>query len=361
MICDAKNHKYFDLKEKKVFLDVDYCKNTLIRYQKVVRLFNVNLIRYLQLVQNVVDCNHYLKSYDMNFFDSNKIELMNDTEICLNNLNSKSFLRSCKGTCEQLKLSKVNTLIEGDFEFIVDAINLFEKFFDFKESGNFISMKLRMFFKKYVISRKLTKKNRRKFLKLSQHYHEVSQAEKGYKKVRKLIKATSERKLKQTGDQKEIKTNSKNDKENKKERILAAKKKKKAKGARLIYNKELYNFYNEITLSPQTKKEYVYHIVKPPTDIDKLSKVYLKTNGIDPLDYLGKTSFKMNHNTFYKMIFSYRKCDKVDSNLIFFLADFTTKTRKIMIGDLQKIFKPRPRAKGKKSRLLAGTGKLNLE
>lgn len=48
-------------------------------------------------------------------------------------------------------------MIEGDFEFLIDAVNLFEKFYDFKESGNFISMKLRMFFKKFLIPRKLNK------------------------------------------------------------------------------------------------------------------------------------------------------------------------------------------------------------
>jgi len=48
-------------------------------------------------------------------------------------------------------------LIEGDFEFLIDAINLFEKFYDYKESGNFISMKLRLFFKKFLIPRKLNR------------------------------------------------------------------------------------------------------------------------------------------------------------------------------------------------------------
>lgn len=56
-----------------------------------------------------------------------------------------------------MNISKINWLIEGDFEFLIDAINLFEKFYDFKESGNFISMKLRMFFKKFLIPRKLDK------------------------------------------------------------------------------------------------------------------------------------------------------------------------------------------------------------
>lgn len=65
------------------------------------------------------------------------------------------FKKKCKNVCKLLNVSKINWLIEGDFEFLIDAINLFEKFFENKESGNFISMKLRLFFKKFLIPRKL--------------------------------------------------------------------------------------------------------------------------------------------------------------------------------------------------------------
>ena len=64
-------------------------------------------------------------------------------------------MKSCQKTCENIQLSKINYLIEGDYEFLIDSINLFEKFFTFKEKGNFISMNLRMFFKKFIIPRKL--------------------------------------------------------------------------------------------------------------------------------------------------------------------------------------------------------------
>lgn len=76
---------------------------------------------------------------------------------CLKSVSSPiEFKKNCKNVCSKLNISKINWLIEGDFEFMIDAINLFEKFFEFKESGNFISMKLRMFFKKFLIPRKLT-------------------------------------------------------------------------------------------------------------------------------------------------------------------------------------------------------------
>ena len=86
------------------------------------------------------------------------------TKKCLDRINSKKFMDFCRPVCNLLLLSKINYYIEGDFEFIVDAVNLFEKFYEFKESGKFVSMKLRMFFKKFVIPRKLDKnKDRAKF------------------------------------------------------------------------------------------------------------------------------------------------------------------------------------------------------
>ena len=75
-----------------------------------------------------------------------------------------NFIKYCKPTCERIKFSKVTEIVDGDYEFIIDAVNLFEKFFEFKETGNFISMKLRLFFKKFVIPRKLTKKKKARFL-----------------------------------------------------------------------------------------------------------------------------------------------------------------------------------------------------
>ena len=72
--------------------------------------------------------------------------------MCLKSLSSPIlFKKNCKNICKQLNVSKINSFIEGDFEFIIDAVNIFEKFYENRESGNFISMKLRMFFKKFMV------------------------------------------------------------------------------------------------------------------------------------------------------------------------------------------------------------------
>lgn len=96
----------------------------------------------------------------MSFFEKSKDILSQETNKCLKSVASPVlFKKNCKNVCKVLNVSKINWLIEGDFEFLIDAINLFEKFFDYKESGNFISMKLRLFFKKFLIPRKLKKQD----------------------------------------------------------------------------------------------------------------------------------------------------------------------------------------------------------
>lgn len=110
--------------------------------------------------------------------------------------------------------------------------------------------------------------------------------------------------------------------------------KKIKKTARLVYNKELYNFYNEISVAPPKEKKHIYKISLPPVDIDKFMKVYIKGDGIDPSAQGSRFSYP--HDLFYKMLFSYRKPDAPDANLLFFLTDFTPKKKQLMIKDIDK-------------------------
>jgi hypothetical protein len=413
-LCDGVNHTHMDLKKKRLTMDAEFCQNLFTNHQEVLQMVNVELIEYLETLQHVVDCTHYLKSYNLKFFDAKKQTGIKATTQCLNNLGSKDFLKFCKSTCANLQISKINVLFEGDFEFLIDAVNLFDKFFDYKESGNFISMKLRLFFKKFVIPRKLTQKKKQRFLK------ELRQREEKKAKRRlQQIKKKTERALKEKG--KKVKSNRMlldetvpnkergleqvkqdnvvntpfdkeqvTDKEEeiqttedktatvvpddkvklKDGRILQTKpaapaaakdaktdpkkkgaKKKKHKKAKLIYNKELFHFYEEITIIPPDKKEYVYRIRPKPIDIDTFTKVFVMHDGINPGKYMGSTRFKVPMHLFYKMLFSYRKPDQPDPNLLFFLDDFTDKSLKEVKLDLKAKFSLRQKKKkGKKGK-----------
>ncbi len=85
---------------------------------------------------------------------------------------------------------------------------------------------------------------------------------------------------------------------------------------------------------PPLKKTHIFHLAKPPLDLDKVIKLFVKKSGIDPLEYEGVTKFNIPHDIFYKMLFSYRKADSPDANLLFFLTDFTTKKKVEMHGIL---------------------------
>lgn len=102
VLCDGKKHKYIDTKAKKIMLNSEFCQNMLSSNKKTVKLFNVLLINYLKMLQNVVDCNHYIKSFNLKFFETSKTVLADITNKCLNNIASKNFLKHCKKTCEEL-------------------------------------------------------------------------------------------------------------------------------------------------------------------------------------------------------------------------------------------------------------------
>ena len=403
-LCDGANHTHIDLKKKRVTMDAEFCQNLFSNHVEVLTMVNVELIEYLETLQHVVDCTHYLKSYNLKFFDIKKQEGIKQTTQCLNNLGSKEFLKFCKATCSQLQISKINVLFEGDFEFLIDAVNLFDKFFDYKESGNFISMKLRLFFKKFVIPRKLTQKKKQRFLKQLREREEhkakrrleliKKKTERALKEKKKHVKSNrmlldepkkDERELQQvkdqpvTTEQKPTETTPVADKQKEETpqsvkldegRILQEKpaaaagktdgkadgkkpgvvKKPPPKKAKLIYNKELFHFYEEITIIPPDKKEYIYRIRPKPSDIDLFSKVFVMHDGVNPAKYMGNTRFKVPMHIFYKMLFSYRKPDQPDPNLLFFLDDFTDKALKEMKADLTKKFSLRQKKKKKKKK-----------
>lgn len=191
LLCDGRNHRFFQINKQglgSVTINSEWCQETLKTHQRVIRLFNVRVIQFFRVLQNVVDCQHYLKSYNLTFFERAKDILSHSTDKCLKSVGSPAqFKKNCKNVCNALQLSKINWLIEGDFEFVIDAINLFEKFYDFKEVGSFITMKMRAFFQKFKIARKLNRQDEDLF------YDELKRKENQY----------NQRYLKQVGEKTE--------------------------------------------------------------------------------------------------------------------------------------------------------------
>lgn len=184
-ICDADNHKYIKTKEKQIQMNEEFCQDMIGNHSDAIKIFNVDLINYMHALQNVVDCTHYVKSYKLEFFDTSKDKMRNTVGKCITEVQSKKFMQFCKPICDTLKVSKVIETIEGDFEFVIDAVNLFEKFFEYKESGSFISSQLRAFFKRFVVPRSQSRKQVYKFLH-DVEYHMLSKKER-LKHIRKKM------------------------------------------------------------------------------------------------------------------------------------------------------------------------------
>lgn len=163
ILCDGSNHSFFEFegREKKIIYDINFCRDFLNTKMTILRAFNVELVQYLINLQNLVDCTHYVRSFNLPFFDHQKVLQRAEITNCLSFIASRSFLRYCRPVCERLTLSKIILIIQGDFEFLSDASNLFEKFFDFKETGNFISTRLRNFFRRFVVAPSAHRRNRK--------------------------------------------------------------------------------------------------------------------------------------------------------------------------------------------------------
>lgn len=221
-------------------------------------------------------------------------------------------------------------MIEGDFEFLIDAVNLFEKFYNYKESGNYISAKLRMFFEKFVIPQKFNRgmmfrKKKIKERKPNRYDNRYLKQVKNSKKLKKTHKLKDEGHLEG-------------------KRILASKKGKKGiKGknkaakkaplrtAKILFNKEFLKFYNIIDALPEPTKTHIFKMSKRSVDVDKFQKFFAPKDGLDISSYDGANGFGLTSEEFYKKLFSYRKSDPSDPNLLYFLLDFHLDKKKKMI------------------------------
>lgn len=91
-------------------------------------------------------------------------------------------------------------------------------------------------------------------------------------------------------------------------------------------------------MHPPKIKTHIYHISPPPADVDKLTKIFVNMNGVNPLDFEGSGNFTLSQKEFYLRLFTHKKADPTNANLIFFLTDFEKKNKKVWIEDLSKTY-----------------------
>jgi len=127
-------------------------------------------------------------------------------------------------------------------------------------------------------------------------------------------------------------------------------KKVKKKYAKLVFNKELFNFYNELHIKkPEPEERKVFRLRPMPVDVDELKKVFATETGLNPSKYIGNTKFNMDQATLYRLLFNHVNNDKPDVELLMFLNDFTEKYKEQIEKDVDTPFKIQMKKKKKKS------------
>lgn len=152
-ICDANNHKNFVFRQNNqgFLVDSKFCNDFLEHHKELFDLWNIQFIGLTINIQNVVDCFHYRSSFNMPFFDEVKRKQMDSAGRCVNSLSAKFFLQNCKQICDKVTFANIVDLIEGDFEFMTIAANLFERYLRVRETGRAVSNGLRSFFKSLTL------------------------------------------------------------------------------------------------------------------------------------------------------------------------------------------------------------------
>lgn len=69
-----------------------------------------------------------------------------------------------------------------------------------------------------------------------------------------------------------------------------------------------------------------------------MKKVFVSLDGFDPDKYNGTCNYSMPHKEFYLKLFSYRKADPPNANLLFFLTDFTQGNKDLLNEALEKVY-----------------------
>lgn len=366
MMCDAEAHENMIIRESRrsASFNMEYCSDTIKENKDLLKLLNIELVKYLQSVQNVVDCEHYSRSFSLKFPRPDKIELMNQMVTCVEGMDGSRFKVSCAKICFQIKFAQLNPLIMGDFDFLHEMVLIFNRFLRYRESGNLISLKLRGFFKKFRIPRRMTITRRKNFLaaltvrptqeekdkkkgarklidlaprSIAKSERRLSDAAFSAKKSQKIVSKKSAKIPKQSKASKAtnlaVQTDSgmnlKNGRFLQTEVSVTGAAGRSAKMSVIPripaphFDKTLSEFYHDIEIPKvETPRDTVFRIRGNPIPFDRLEQNWVDDAGIN---YHGYTNlrFGMSRRTFYQLLYSYRKPEIPDSKLTMFLMEFT--------------------------------------
>jgi len=368
MMCDGDAHSNMIFRENRqsVAFNIEYCQDTLKSNKELVRLLNIELINYFASVQNVVDCIHYDRSFNLQFSRMDKLADRDMIRTCLEDIQGPRFNVICNRVCQKITMAQIIPLFQGDFDFLHEVVTTFNRFLKYKENGNVISMRLRNFFKRFRIPRQMTHTARSNFLanltirpqkNMSGRSLRDLKLPKSKQNERKLVDLKSTSKLKGLIQSIKPKLNSKKTRmSDSLQKIVAVqdsvpptqtlspkagrflqeamsvvsafKKRRRHKMVREVntprpyFDKTLSEFYADIEIPRvETPRPTLYRIKSAPIIFDNLEKSWVEDSGINMHEY-DKLRFEMSTQAFYRVLFTYRKPEMPDTKLTLFLIDF---------------------------------------
>lgn len=337
MLCDGNAHENMVIRveRRSATFHMDYCQDVIRGNKDLLRILNVEMLNYMRLVQNVVDCQHYSRSFGLRFPRPDKVRLRNRMMNCLEGLDGARFKVACAPICQEIKFAQIVPLFNGDFDFIHEMVLVFNRFLKYRESGNLISMRLRQFFKRFRVPRSLTRTRRRNFLR--NLTPRLPKDPRGKSKSRSLRDVRAQPRsaplLSKSAKHSRSMTPMAHTRPGRllQNSIVTPDVKKLSIKAKITpvprqppftFDKTLVEFYREVEI-PRTDnpRPTIYRIRGNPMVFDRFEQNWSDDTGINYTLYTN-LRFGMSRRVLYQLLYTYRKPEIPDSRLTIFLMDF---------------------------------------
>jgi hypothetical protein len=168
-VCDGWAHSFIKKPAREgvweVMLDQRACMHFIDTNTEDIELWNIDILNYLKLLQDVVDCTHYTHSYNLTFYNERVQATADQTINCIKTFGPDR-PKVCRDICRKFSISNLIPWADGDSNFLINTVNFFERFFKNREVGEFISIEMRRYYKRFETLKSLTPVQQNDFVKM---------------------------------------------------------------------------------------------------------------------------------------------------------------------------------------------------
>lgn len=166
-ICDGWMHGYIKQTAgvMRMIVSEGACLGYLDQNMDSIVFWNKNMVEYLKLVQDIVDCTHYTHSYNMTFYDEKVVNHAAEVLKCMDTF-GEDRSKVCQPICERMSQANLNPIIDGDSLFLTNTVNFFEKFYKNREVGEFVSIEMRRYYKRFETLKSFTPVQENEFVRM---------------------------------------------------------------------------------------------------------------------------------------------------------------------------------------------------